>query len=132
MTKFLSNKIVASSDSDAPPDAQYVIIRAADYPEDARMARTTYVSTVHAAVAHARQGSFQHSGTPAGGYVGVELNRLREVKPEWCITEDQLLAQYESMQREDGKGPLKLDLRMDPALLDTAKKLWSEKLAQKK
>lgn len=137
MSKFISDKIIAHGEiiKDGTPSGEYVIIRGGDYPVEPGMRRTTYfrsdLKTLHVV---ASRGQFDCGGYPGDdrSYVGVELEKLKEFRPAWCHTREDLLAQYEAMQREDGSGPIKsLDLRKDPELLTMAKKFWAEKLASK-
>lgn len=130
---YISDKIVAhgkivSSRHQAVPGDEYVIIKAEDYPNEIGMRRTTYYSSVGRAKICATDGGFDYSSSPDydGAFVGVEVSRLKKVRPAWCITEADLLAQYTAMQREQ-VGPIPdLDLRKDPELLTMAKRLWSK------
>lgn len=128
---YISDKILAHGVSNN--GAQFVVINNHDYPEQAGMRRTTYDSSVKTILWYCMDDDFGYYTRPDHcGVVGVEISRLREVRPAWCVTKDELLAQYQAMQRDgkDGPGPIKnLDLRKDPELLTMAKKLWSEKLA---
>jgi hypothetical protein len=112
---------------------QFVVIRAKDYPNEPGMRRTTYSEELSNAVWHASRNDFSYSSNTSsmtGYFIGVEVDRLREFRPSWCITEDELLSQFEAMQREDGSGPIKnLDLRKDPELLKIAKQLWADRLS---
>ena len=131
---YISDKIVSHGDivKNNKVVGQYVIIRSEDYPAQAGMSRTTYGSC-QGSVYYAEKGQFEYETGPdeAGYYVGVDVSKLKEFRPMWCITKDDLLAHYEAMQRESC-GPIKnLDLSRDPQLLAMAKKLWAEKLASK-
>lgn len=112
---------------------QYVVIRSEDYPDEPDMRRTTYSTNPNRAGSYAAANDFSYSSHPGSGeYIGVEVSKLKEFRPAWCHTKDELLAQYEAMQRENGSGPIKnLDLRKDPGMLALAKKLWAERLAEK-
>ncbi len=131
---YISDKIVNHGEIIDSTEVlgQFVIIRAEDYPNEPGMRRTAWSSQVEVVMEDSRNNLFLHTKSPHDGFVGVEIERLREFRPSWCITKNEVLQQFEAMQREDRSGPLKLDLRKDPELLTIAKRLWSERLAEKK
>lgn len=117
----------------------FVVIRSADFPNDPSLRRSTYVSTVNRATDDGKVSEFSNSGTPADdSYVAVEVDKLRDFHPVWCLTEGDLLAQYTAKQRDDEENrrtfdylvrTTKVNIFRDPTLKAKASELWSAQVA---
>lgn len=57
-------------------------------------------------------------------YVAVNVSAYKVICPTWFVTEDQLMTQYQRLQRDE-----KVDIHHE--LLPIAKRIWSEQVKQK-
>ncbi len=115
---FVSNKIIATS-----PCGHYVVISTRNYVDHLPgLRRTSYRSEIEEVLQLVNNGSLPHDCFPSrqdnDSFVGVFSAQLKKLKPNWFIDVDELLMQYQTMQREGA--PI-----TDPDLLALAKNLWS-------
>lgn len=136
---YISDKIL-SFGTIRHTNKPFVIIRAVDYPAQAGMRRTGYCSGKENAATAAIKGQFSYEAMPDDTrdhvVIGVEVERLREFRPAWCVTEADILAQLEAMQQDNRQEHQRLvklaggvDIFKEPELKERAGKLWSARLA---